>query len=89
VVLDELSRDVRLLLKGNGGTAPGWLSEALNNARLVSLGLYEGWLPAFREIYKDCNGKMDCFYDAARTLADLPRDERYAGLILLTEDAKK
>ena len=89
VVLDKLSRDVRLLLKGNGGTVPGWLSEALNNARLVSLGLYEGWLPAFREIYKDCNGKMDCFYDAARTLADLPRDERYAGLILLTEDAKK
>jgi len=88
-VLNELSRDVRVLLAGNGRSAPGWLSGSLNNARLVSLGLYEGWLPAFREIYKDCNGKMDCFYDAARTLADLPQNERYARLILLTEDAKK
>jgi predicted aminopeptidase len=88
-VLNELSRDVRLLLAGDGANALGWFGGALNNARLVSLGLYEGWLPAFREMYKDCNGKMGCFYDAAETLAELPRDERYARLILLTEDAKR
>jgi predicted aminopeptidase len=88
-VLRDLSTEVRRLLSGNGANAPPWLSGALNNARLVSLGLYEGWLPAFREIYKDCNGKMACFYDASRTLAELPRDQRYAKLILLTEDAKE
>lgn len=88
-VLRELSGEVRRLLSGNGADAPNWLSGSLNNARLVSLGLYEGWLSAFREIYQQCNGRMSCFYDASRVLADLPRDQRYARLILLAEDAKE
>lgn len=87
LVLDELSRDVDGLLSPSGMTASTWFGGTLNNARLVSLGLYEGWLPAFRELYKDCNGKMACFYDTARELADLPHDERYARLILLTGEA--
>ena len=83
-ILDQLSRDVSTLLARNGANAPGWLGGALNNARLVSLGLYEGWLPAFRELYKDCNGKLSCFYRTANTIADLPQDERHARLIVLT-----
>lgn len=83
-ILDQLSRDVSSLLARNGANSPGWLGGALNNARLVSLGLYEGWLPAFRELYKDCNGKLSCFYRTANTIADLPQDERHARLIVLT-----
>jgi predicted aminopeptidase len=86
-ILNELSRDVLNLLSANGATAPRWLGGSLNNARLVSLGLYEGWLPAFRELYKDCNGNLQCFYAAARELADLPWDERYARLIVLSGEA--
>jgi predicted aminopeptidase len=86
-ILTELSQDVSGLLSRNGAGAPGWLGGALNNARLVSLGLYEGWLPAFRELYKDCNGKLSCFYDTVGSIADLPRDERHARLIILTGEA--
>jgi predicted aminopeptidase len=89
LVLRELSSDINGLLTVNGATAPAWFGGALNNARLVSVGLYEGWLPAFRELYKDCNGKMGCFYDTARELADLPQDERYARLIVLTGEAEE
>ena len=84
-VLDVLSSDVGELLSRNGADAPGWLAGTLNNARLVSLGLYEGWLPAFRALYEECNGKLACFYDETRNLAALPPDERYARLILLAE----
>jgi predicted aminopeptidase len=89
LVLSELSRDANTLLSANGTAAPAWLGGALNNARLVSLGLYEGWLPAFREVYKDCNGKLACFYDIAREFANLPRDERNARLIVLTAEANE
>jgi predicted aminopeptidase len=89
LVLSQLSRDVNGLLSANGGSAPSWLGGPLNNARLVSLGLYEGWLAAFRELYKDCNGKLACFYDSARELAELPQDERYARLIVLTGEANQ
>ncbi|MEX2124409.1 MAG: aminopeptidase [Woeseia sp.] len=84
-VLDRLSSDVNHLLSSNGANAPGWLAGYLNNARLVSLGLYEGWLPAFRALYKECNGKLACFYDRTRELAELPQAERYARLILLEQ----
>jgi predicted aminopeptidase len=87
VILNELSREVSALLSERSAHAPGWFGGALNNARLVSLGLYEGWLPAFRELYKDCNGKLSCFYETAGTLADLPQDERHARLIVLTGEA--
>jgi len=88
-VLNQLLRDVNDLLSQNGATTPGWLGGALNNARLVSLGLYEGWLPAFRELYKDCNGKLDCFYDAAADLAALAPNERHGRLILLGAAAER
>jgi predicted aminopeptidase len=87
VILNELSQDVSSLLSRHGASSPGWLGGSLNNARLVSLGLYEGWLPAFRELYKNCNGKLGCFYDTVGSIADLPQDERHARLIVLTGEA--
>jgi predicted aminopeptidase len=89
LLLNGLSRDVSALLSASGAAAPAWLGGTLNNARLVSLGLYEGWLPAFRELYKACNGKLACFHDTARGLADLPQDERYARLIVLAAEANQ
>lgn len=82
-VLDRLSADVANLLAEAGADAPGWLHGTLNNARLVSLGLYEGWLPAFRSLYAGCSERLSCFYREVATLADLPDEERYARLILL------
>jgi predicted aminopeptidase len=88
-ILDQLLRDVNDVLSKNSTNTPGWLGGALNNARLVSLGLYEGWLPAFRELYKDCNGKLDCFYAGAGELAALPTKERHGRLILLAAAAER
>lgn len=85
--MDRLSADVGRLLAASGADAPGWLSGTLNNARLVSLGLYEGWLPAFRALYAACGENLGCFYRQVAKLADLPDDERYAELILLSADS--
>ncbi|MEX2495362.1 MAG: aminopeptidase [Woeseia sp.] len=87
-ILDRLSGDVETLLAANGANPPRWLAGSVNNARLVSLGLYEGWLTAFRTLYKDCNGDLDCFYADAQQLAGLPGDQRYARLIMLSEGSR-
>ena len=57
-----------------------WLAPPLNNARLVSLGLYEGNLSSFRTLMKDCDGDFECFYAQASALADLEFDQRQARL---------
>lgn len=82
-ILDGLAADVERLLRANGANSPAWLAGTLNNARLVSLGLYEGWLPAFRFLYATCGETLDCFFDEAAALAELSDDDRYARLILL------
>jgi len=64
------------LVDGLSGVSPGWLSGTLNNARLASLGLYEGRLPSFRAIFRHCGEQLACFYEQAAQLADLPLDER-------------
>lgn len=82
-IMDGLAAEVERLLRSNGAGSPAWLAGTLNNARLVSLGLYEGWLPAFRFLYATCGEELGCFFDEAAALAELPDDERYARLIVL------
>jgi predicted aminopeptidase len=80
--LNELSADAeRLFAEAGIDSSP--LAAPLNNARLVSLGLYEGWVPAFRAMYHECGERIRCFYDRARELAALPADERSGRLDLL------
>ena len=47
----------------------GWAGSELNNARLVSMTLYEGRLPEFRTLYEQCERRIECFYAEARALA--------------------
>lgn len=47
----------------------GWTGAELNNARLVSMTLYEGQLPQFRALYEKCEQRIECFYDESRELA--------------------
>lgn len=83
--LDALSTDAASLFSGAGlDRSP--LAAPLNNARLISLGLYEGWVPAFRALYVECAERIDCFYDRAREVAALPAEERTARLELLSVD---
>ena len=75
-LLDDLSEAAARQVEENGSAAVNWLAAPLNNARLVSLGLYEGRQDDFRKILRDCNGKLACFYAESAKLADLEQDER-------------
>jgi predicted aminopeptidase len=66
---DELGEDAAALLERNGRDATNWRNGELNNARLVSLTLYEGRLPEFRALLEQCEQDIECFYDRSRALA--------------------
>ena len=75
-LLDGLSASAAALITDSDSGAPNWLAPPLNNARLVSLNLYEGGLDAFRQLLEGCNNSLTCFYAEAQTLAELPLAER-------------
>lgn len=75
-MLDALSAEAARLVEDSGPGAVNWLAAPLNNARLASLGLYEGSQDVFRKILRDCDDELDCFYAESRRLADLDQDER-------------
>ena len=67
--LAKLAEDVAARLKESGRDPGNWLSAELNNARLVSMTLYEGRLPEFRALFDKCNHRIECFYAEAKALA--------------------
>lgn len=69
VRLAALQQAIAARLRQAGRDPGNWLSGELNNARLVSMTLYEGRLPEFRDLLARCEYRIDCFYDAARELA--------------------
>jgi predicted aminopeptidase len=77
---DLLATQVAAELERNGRQPGQWLNGELNNARLVPMALYEGWLPAFRAMLRSCDNDIQCFYDAARNLAEVSKEERDAAL---------
>lgn len=75
-ILDRLSQDATLAIDVSGVTASNWLAAPLNNARLVSLGVYQSHVSAFRALAGDCDNHLECFYTKSAELADLEFDER-------------
>jgi len=75
-IFSELSGKAAKLTEENGGEAKNWLAGPLNNARLVSLNLYEGRSSAFRSILVGCENDLDCFYARAEHLAGLSVEDR-------------
>lgn len=67
--LESLQQDVSAVLQRQGQEQNGWFSGTLNNARLISMTLYEGRLQEFRELLAACKDDLECFYGAARDLA--------------------
>jgi len=67
--LHSLGEDAAGLLQRNGRDGTKWLNGELNNARLVSMTLYEGRLPEFRTLLDQCEQRIECFYDESRALA--------------------
>jgi len=77
--IEQLVGDIRSLYQKAGREAPSWLTD-LNNARIASMTLYEGHLPAFRALLAQCDAELDCFYAQAVELAGLDADSRSARL---------
>ena len=67
--LAELREAVVSLLTQAGSDPGGWSSLELNNARLLSMTLYEGRLSEFRALLESCDEDITCFYEEARRLA--------------------
>lgn len=67
--LERLQQDVSAVLQRQGQEQSGWFSGTLNNARLISMTLYEGRLQEFRDLLTACKDDLECFYSAARELA--------------------
>ena len=78
--LDRLRRAATERLAESGRHGDHWLSKDLNNARLVSMSLYEGRLPAFRVLFERCSRDIVCFYEQAIELSELAETERNEAL---------
>ncbi len=83
--LERLSADVSRVLEAAGRADNHWLSSDLNNARLLPMTLYEERVPAFRELYADCDADLDCFYREAVEISKLGDTERNARLDALLQ----
>ena len=75
-ILDRLSADAQALIDADGRGLRNWLAPPLNNARLVSMNLYEGQVGAFRAIYEKCDRSLECFYARAAELGDMSYESR-------------
>lgn len=64
-----------------------WVYAPMNNARLLPIGLYDQWTPAFAALFKQVNGDWPAFFNAVETLGRLPQEERKASLERLLKKA--
>ncbi|MGB5336812.1 MAG: aminopeptidase [Woeseiaceae bacterium] len=78
-----LRRDIDAQLQRIGRSAGDWPGGDLNNARLASMALYEGWLPAFRSLLLECEQELACFFLRAEQLGRLDKVARDAHLAVL------
>lgn len=85
--LERLSRDVSALLNERGLPASHWLVGDIGNAHLVPIALYDGLVPAFRELFVRCDAQFDCLYDQVKRLGGLPAEAREAALKNLLDAA--
>jgi predicted aminopeptidase len=79
-LLGQLATDAAAEIERRGKGGSAWLTGELNNARLISMSLYEGRLPAFRAMYSRCEENLACFYEEARKLAEMDIETRNAAL---------
>ncbi len=79
-IFDALAKDAGEYDATAYGGAGNWFGGILNNARLASIGLYEGRVAAFEVILNDCAGDLSCFYARAGDLAEMKSIDRDAEL---------
>lgn len=86
--LDALTDALLARASEAGVDARGWWQDQpLNNARLASWSAYESYVPAFRQLFIDCDEDFDCLYRRAGELAELPGERREARIDALVAAA--
>ncbi|WP_460841905.1 aminopeptidase [Noviherbaspirillum agri] len=78
-------KDEYLVLKESWGGYAGydrWFAEPLSNAHLSAVATYHDLVPAFRALLAE-KKSMEKFYESARALASLDKDERHSKLASL------
>ena len=78
--LELLESRVRDELQSAGRSVNHWLTTDLNNARLLPMSLYDGFVPAFRRLLAECDEDLACFYERAEVLSEMEPGEREARL---------
>jgi predicted aminopeptidase len=63
-----------------------WFKGDLNNAKLLPIGLYQRWVPAFARLYAESGRQWAKFYEAAKVLSELEDDARHSRLQALGGD---
>lgn len=79
---ERLTLDYAALKKGWGGDTrmDFWMQGELNNATLLSFGIYDEWVPAFAALFKSVQDDWPRFYQEVHVLADLGDVERHRRL---------
>jgi predicted aminopeptidase len=79
-IFAALAAELRALDERHGSRSAlvAALEQDPNNARLASLATYYDCVPGFEKLLAGQQHDLPRFYDAARELAKLPRDERRA-----------
>jgi len=57
-----------------------WVYAPMDNARLLPIGLYDQWTPAFAALFKQVGGDWPAFFAAVEKMGGLPKDQRKAAL---------
>lgn len=76
--LEELQKDYKKLKETEWNNYRGydhWFAE-VNNAKLLSVAMYEEYVPAFKKLFEENQRDFKKFYDQVRLLAALPKNER-------------
>jgi predicted aminopeptidase len=77
--LRERYAELRAQWQGHAGY-DGFFAQPLGNAHLLSVSLYNDWVPAFRALFDDQGQDFARFYQAVRELAALAPLERERAL---------
>lgn len=87
---ERLRSEYRRLRDGQWGgdkRFDSWVYAPMNNARLLPVGLYDQWVPAFEKVFRQVDGDWPAFFAAVEKMGGLPKDERKAVLERLTKPA--
>lgn len=66
-----------------------WVDSPVTNAKLVPMGLYDRWVPAFATLFDACGRQWTCFHRRSAELARQPPAEREAHLDELLHEASR